>query len=57
MNIVVCIKQTFNTEAKIALNGSGQIEDKGVNLIINPYDMTNMRLKRALSSRKNSVGQ
>jgi len=38
MNIVVCIKQTFNTEAKIVLNGSGMIEDKGVNLIINPYD-------------------
>ena len=38
MNIVVCIKQTFNTEAKIVLDSSGKIEDKGVNLIINPYD-------------------
>lgn len=38
MNIVVCIKQTFNTEAKIVLDSSGNIEDKGVNLIINPYD-------------------
>lgn len=38
MNIVVCIKQTFDTEAKIALNGEGKIDSSGVNLIINPYD-------------------
>lgn len=38
MNIVVCIKQTFDTEAKIVLNGQGKIDPNGVNLIINPYD-------------------
>ncbi|MHB1652039.1 MAG: electron transfer flavoprotein subunit beta/FixA family protein, partial [Desulfitobacteriaceae bacterium] len=38
MNIIVCIKQTFDTEAKIVLNGQGQIDSNGVNLIINPYD-------------------
>ncbi|MHB1404601.1 MAG: electron transfer flavoprotein subunit beta/FixA family protein [Desulfitobacteriaceae bacterium] len=38
MNIVVCIKQTFDTEAKIVLDGSGKIDPNGVNLIINPYD-------------------
>lgn len=38
MNIVVCIKQTFDTEAKIVLDGSGKIDSNGVNLIINPYD-------------------
>lgn len=38
MNIVVCIKQTFDTEAKIVLNSAGQIDPNGVNLIINPYD-------------------
>ncbi|NMA70088.1 MAG: electron transfer flavoprotein subunit beta/FixA family protein [Desulfitobacterium sp.] len=38
MNIVVCIKQTFDTEAKIALNSEGKIDSSGVNLIINPYD-------------------
>ncbi len=38
MNIVVCIKQTFDTEAKIALDSQGKIDSKGVNLIINPYD-------------------
>jgi len=38
MNIVVYIKQTFNTEANIVLDSSSNIEIKGVNLIINPYD-------------------
>lgn len=38
MNIVVCLKQTFDTEAKIALNDQGKINSTGVNLIINPYD-------------------
>jgi electron transfer flavoprotein beta subunit len=38
MNIVVCIKQTFDTEAKIVLDGNGKIDANGVNLIINPYD-------------------
>ncbi len=38
MNIVVCIKQTFDTEAKIVLDANGKIDPKGVNLIINPYD-------------------
>lgn len=38
MNILVCLKQTFDTEAKIVINSQGQIESTGVNLIINPYD-------------------
>jgi electron transfer flavoprotein beta subunit len=38
MNIVVTIKQTFDTEAKIALDGKGNIDSNGVNLVINPYD-------------------
>jgi len=38
MNIIVYIKQTFDTEAKIVLDGSGKIDPNGVNLIINPYD-------------------
>lgn len=37
MNIVVCLKQTFDTEAKIVIN-KGKIDDTGVNLVINPYD-------------------
>ena len=35
--IIVCIKQTFDTEAKIVLE-NGKISDKGVKLITNPYD-------------------
>ena len=38
MNIVVCLKQTFDTEAKIALNANGGIDTAGVNFVINPYD-------------------
>lgn len=38
MKIVVCLKQTFDTEAKIAINADGRIERKGVSLIMNPYD-------------------
>ncbi|SFR07946.1 electron transfer flavoprotein subunit beta/FixA family protein [Desulfoscipio geothermicus] len=38
MNIVVCLKQTFDTEAKISLDAGGKIDCKGVSLIMNPYD-------------------
>ncbi|BAU26932.1 electron transfer flavoprotein beta subunit [Aneurinibacillus soli] len=37
MNIIVCLKQTFDTEEKIALQG-GAISEDGVEFIINPYD-------------------
>ena len=37
MNIVACIKQTFDTEAKIVID-DGQVSSQGVNLIVNPYD-------------------
>ena len=38
MNIVVCLKQTFDTETKISLNSDGKINDVGVTRAINPYD-------------------
>jgi electron transfer flavoprotein beta subunit len=38
MNIVVCIKQTFDTEARIAINDQGKIDGTGQKKIINPYD-------------------
>ncbi|OAT81732.1 electron transfer flavoprotein subunit beta/FixA family protein [Desulfotomaculum copahuensis] len=38
MKIVVCLKQTFDTEAKITINPDGKINDQGVSLIMNPYD-------------------
>ncbi len=37
MKVLVCVKQTFDTEAKIELK-DGKINDAGINLIINPYD-------------------
>ncbi|AMA72048.1 MULTISPECIES: electron transfer flavoprotein subunit beta/FixA family protein [Aneurinibacillus] len=37
MNIIVCLKQTFDTEEKIVLE-SGKISEDGVEFIINPYD-------------------
>ena len=37
MKVLVCVKQTFDTEAKVELK-DGKIADAGINLIINPYD-------------------
>ena len=37
MKIVVSIKQTFTTEARIALE-NGSVSDKGIKNIVNPYD-------------------
>ncbi|KKM10164.1 electron transfer flavoprotein subunit beta, partial [Clostridiales bacterium PH28_bin88] len=38
MRIVVCMKQTFDTEAKIQLDAGGKISTEGIQYIINPYD-------------------
>lgn len=38
MQVVALAKQTFDTEAKIALDSQGKINREGVNLIMNPYD-------------------
>ncbi|MBO8168128.1 MAG: electron transfer flavoprotein subunit beta/FixA family protein [Thermoanaerobacteraceae bacterium] len=37
MNILVCLKQTFDTEAKIELK-DGEISTQGIKYIVNPYD-------------------
>lgn len=37
MKIVVTIKQTFSTEARIAIE-NGAISDKGIKSVVNPYD-------------------
>jgi electron transfer flavoprotein beta subunit len=37
MNILVCMKQTFDTEEKIVLE-NGKIKEDGVQFVINPYD-------------------
>lgn len=38
MKIVVCMKQTFDTEARIQLDAGGGIATEGIQYIINPYD-------------------
>ncbi|WP_067931919.1 electron transfer flavoprotein subunit beta/FixA family protein [Alicyclobacillus kakegawensis] len=37
MNIIVCLKQTFDTEERIVLENGG-IKEEGVRYVINPYD-------------------
>lgn len=37
MNIVVCVKQTFDTEERIVIE-DGHISEDGVEFVINPYD-------------------
>ena len=37
MNILVCLKQTFDTEERIVIE-NGQIKEDGVKFVINPYD-------------------
>ncbi len=37
MKIVVLMKQTFDTETRITLDASGQIDSNGVNYVVNPY--------------------
>lgn len=37
MKIVVCMKQTFDTEAKVTLNDKGFIDAAGVTLVVDPY--------------------
>ncbi|OYD08336.1 electron transfer flavoprotein subunit beta/FixA family protein [Paludifilum halophilum] len=37
MDILVCLKQTFDTEERIVIE-DGQISDDGVEFVINPYD-------------------
>lgn len=37
MRIVVCMKQTFDTEAKISLTADGAINSDGVTLVVDPY--------------------
>ena len=38
MNIVVCMKQTIDMEAKIVFNNEGRVDTNGVTFVINPLD-------------------
>ncbi len=55
MDIVVCLKQTFDTEAKIVIDSSGKIDGTGVNLIMNPYD--EFAVEEALKLKEKFGGQ
>ncbi|GAW93112.1 electron transfer flavoprotein subunit beta/FixA family protein [Calderihabitans maritimus] len=55
MKIIVCLKQTFDTEAKIQLTDDGKISDEGVSLIINPYD--EFAVEEALKIKENMGGE
>ena len=55
MDIIVCLKQTFDTEAKIIIDGSGKVDPTGVNLVINPYD--EFAVEEALKLREKFGGQ
>jgi electron transfer flavoprotein beta subunit len=37
LKIVVLMKQTFDTETRIALDADGNIDSEGVNYVVNPY--------------------
>jgi electron transfer flavoprotein beta subunit len=54
MNIVVLLKQTFDTEAKVALKG-GKVDSAEVTLIINPYD--EYALEEALKLKEANGGE
>lgn len=55
MNIVVCMKQVFDTEAKIAIDGNGKINRQGVSLIMNPYD--EFAVEEALRIKEKAGGE
>ncbi|MBN1345244.1 MAG: electron transfer flavoprotein subunit beta/FixA family protein [Phycisphaerae bacterium] len=38
LKVLVLVKQTFNTEARIQLSAAGDVDDKGIKFICNPYD-------------------
>lgn len=55
MNVMVCIKQTFDTEARITLNAAGEIEGTSVLEIMNPYD--EYAVEEGLRLRESHGGQ
>jgi len=55
MKIVVCMKQTFDTEAKIAVDANGKINKQGVSLIMNPYD--EFAVEEALRIKEKTAGE
>lgn len=54
LNILVCIKQTFDTEEKLDLK-KGKVVEENVNWIINPYD--EYAIEEALRIREDKGGE
>lgn len=54
MNILVCLKQTFDTEEKIVVE-NGQVKEDGVRFVINPYD--EYAVEEALRLKEEHGGQ
>jgi electron transfer flavoprotein beta subunit len=54
MDIVVTIKQVFDTEATVKVSG-GKIDDTGVKLVVNPYD--EYAIEEALKLREANGGE
>jgi electron transfer flavoprotein beta subunit len=55
MNIVVCVKETFDTETKIGLNQDGFIDESLAKYILNPFD--EYAVEEAIRLTENEEGQ
>ncbi len=55
MNIIVCAKETFDTETKIGLNQDGFIDESLVKYILNPFD--EYAVEEAIRLTENEEGQ
>lgn len=55
MNLVVLMKQTFDTEEKIVIEDGGSISESGVEFIVNPYD--EYAIEEAIQLRENHGGE
>jgi electron transfer flavoprotein beta subunit len=55
MKILVCLKQTFDTEAKIILDNDGKLACKGISMIVNPYD--EFAVEEALRIKEKGEGE
>lgn len=54
MNILVCLKQTFDTEEKIVVR-DGKVSEEGVEFVINPYD--EYAVEEAIKLKENFGGE
>ncbi|MCA9231071.1 MAG: electron transfer flavoprotein subunit beta/FixA family protein [Planctomycetales bacterium] len=55
MRLIVLVKQTLTTEARIALNDSGGIEDAKIKKVVNPYD--EFAVEEAVQLREKGVAE